>query len=389
MRSFDAVIIGGGFFGCYVALSLRRAFSSVAVVEREPDLLTRASYVNQARVHNGYHYPRSLMTALRSRVNFPRFCEEFGDCVETGFTKLYAIARESKVTAMQFERFCHNIGARIDSAPPRCRALFDSTLIEEVFVVRECAFNAVKLRARLKALLTDAGVEVLCGTSVRRVAQGNDGDSLDLELVDGRLSAGHVFNCTYSQTNTILRQSGLPLLPLKHELCEQPLLVPPPPLAKLGVTVIDGPFFSTMPFPARGLHSLHHVRYTPHHFWLDQEEYRDPEDNIRSARKRSRYPYMIRDIARFVPVLERATYVESLWEMKTVLPQNEIDDGRPILLRRDHGLRNLTVVLGAKIDNIYDVIDTMDKTLGLPGYSRQREPSAEALGVHQPRQGEN
>lgn len=369
MRSFDVVVIGGGFFGCYVALSIRRAFGSVAVLEREADLLTRASYVNQARVHNGYHYPRSLMTALRSRVNFPRFREEFGDCLETGFTKLYATARDSKVTAMQFARFCEKIGARIDSAPPPLRSLFDTALIEDVFVVTECAFNAVKLRARLKTLLADAGVEVLYGTSVRRVAQGSDGSSLDLELADGWLSAGHVLNCAYSQINTILQRSGLPILPLKHEICEQPLLVPPAPLAQLGVTVIDGPFFSTMPFPARGLHSLHHVRYTPHYFWHDQGEYCDSEETFRRFERRSRFPHMIRDIVRFVPVMDRAIYVESLYEVKTVLAQNEIDDGRPILFRADHGLRNFHLVLGAKLDNVYDVVDTLDKTLRFHGYT--------------------
>ena len=30
----------------------------------DADLMQRASYANQARVHNGYHYPRSLLTAL-------------------------------------------------------------------------------------------------------------------------------------------------------------------------------------------------------------------------------------------------------------------------------------------------------------------------------------
>ena len=51
----DAVVIGGGFYGGCLAAFLAERFRRVLLVEKEPDLLTRASFVNQARVHNGYH----------------------------------------------------------------------------------------------------------------------------------------------------------------------------------------------------------------------------------------------------------------------------------------------------------------------------------------------
>ena len=41
--------------------------------------------------------------------------------------------------------------------------------------------------------------------------------------------------------------------------------------------------------------------------------------------------------------------------MKTLLPQTESDDGRPILFQRDPGLPALIHVMGGKIDNIFDV----------------------------------
>ena len=58
----DAVIIGGGFYGAAIAVYLakQRGLKRITLIEREPTLLARASYNNQARVHNGYHYPRSL-----------------------------------------------------------------------------------------------------------------------------------------------------------------------------------------------------------------------------------------------------------------------------------------------------------------------------------------
>src|SRR5262249_38409470 len=72
------------------------------------------------------------------------------------------------------------------------------------------------------------------------------------------------------------------------------------------------------------------------------------------------FGHMRRDAARYLPALAEAEYVDSLWEVKTVLPVNESDDGRPILFQAHAGLPNFHCVLGAKIDNIFDVLDQID-----------------------------
>ncbi|MCI5763058.1 MAG: FAD-dependent oxidoreductase, partial [Actinobacillus porcinus] len=68
MASKSAVIIGGGFYGVNIALYLSqyKNIKDIVILEKEAQLLSRASYVNQARIHNGYHYPRSFTTAYRS-----------------------------------------------------------------------------------------------------------------------------------------------------------------------------------------------------------------------------------------------------------------------------------------------------------------------------------
>ncbi len=84
---YDAVVIGGGFFGCQLSLYLKQYMKAILILEKESDLLQRASFANQARVHNGYHYPRSILTALRSRVNFPQFVNEYRECIASNFDK--------------------------------------------------------------------------------------------------------------------------------------------------------------------------------------------------------------------------------------------------------------------------------------------------------------
>ncbi|MEE2887809.1 MAG: FAD-dependent oxidoreductase [Planctomycetota bacterium] len=366
MRShdYDAIVIGGGFFGCCLALHIRHTRNAkVAVLEREPELLQRASYCNQARVHAGYHYPRSILTGLRSQVNFPRFSEQWADCVDNEFEAYYAVARQfSNVTAVQFRLFCERIGAPVEPAPESVKRLFSTSLVEDVFRVTEYAFDSTKLKDRLLAEMQQAGVEICFETEALAVGRSDAGGLSVLSRTnDGELglTAGSVFNCTYARTNRLLRASDLPLVPLKHELTEVALVKVPEELENRAVTLMCGPFFGVMPFPARGLHSLYHVRYTLHGVWhdADPDQYRDPYEMLEHSQRESRYKHMVKDAERYLPCMVDCDYEDSLWEVRTVLPISEYDDSRPILYVEDCGLEGLTCILGAKIDNIYDMID--------------------------------
>jgi hypothetical protein len=70
---------------------------------------------------------------------------------------------------------------------------------------------------------------------------------------------------------------------------------------------------------------------------------------------------MRRDAARYVPDLRDCSYVRSLWEVKTILPQSGANDSRPILFKRDPSAPNLISLLGGKIDNIFDLDDVLPR----------------------------
>ena len=62
----DKSIIGAGLYGLYSALYCAKKGQRVTVLEMDGAAFSRATYINQARVHMGYHYPRSLATAAKS-----------------------------------------------------------------------------------------------------------------------------------------------------------------------------------------------------------------------------------------------------------------------------------------------------------------------------------
>ncbi|NMZ11762.1 FAD-dependent oxidoreductase [Pseudomonas proteolytica] len=362
----EAVIIGGGFYGSAIAVYLakQRGIKRILLIEREPALLMRASYNNQARVHNGYHYPRSFTTAYRSRVNLPKFVRDWPLAVKQDFTKLYAIARRnSKVTAKQFERFCREIGADIRPADAVLRALFEPRLIEDVFLVEEHAFDTTQLASWALRELKESGVQVRYQTRVKAISRGARSPlNVVVETSQGGqevITCRYVFNCTYSGLNQFAGDFPGVSTGLKQEITEMALMQMPASLRHLGITVMDGPFFSMMPFPARGLHTLSHVRYTPHLHWTDQLGV-DPYHKLDQYEHATRVDKMLRDVGRYIPEVLKAKHVDSLFEVKTVLVKNEGDDGRPILFERHSALPGAYSILGGKIDNIYDVLEKLD-----------------------------
>jgi glycine/D-amino acid oxidase-like deaminating enzyme len=374
-HNYDAVVIGGGFYGTVIAIYLakQRGLKRLLLVERENALLKRASYNNQARVHNGYHYPRSFTTAYRSRINFPKFLRDWPQTVRKDFTSLYAIARRnSKVTARQFEHFCRDIGAKLQPAPEALRGLFNMRLIEDVFLVEEYAFDSGLLAAWAADELAAAQVEVRLGTHAVAI-HAKENDTLEVVLISDSaeqvpVRCKQVLNCTYSGINQLQGDFPGTRLSLKQEITEMALMKAPEELKDLGVTVMDGPFFSFMPFPARGLHSLSHVRYTPHAHWSDRSDL-DPYGQLDQYGFSTRVDRMVRDAGRYLPALLDSRHVESLLEVKTVLVKNEGDDGRPILFEKHSALPGCISVLGGKIDNIYDVLEKLEAEplVGLDG----------------------
>ena len=107
MEYYDKIIIGAGLYGLYSALFCGKKGQRVLVLECDPTPFRRATYINQARVHQGYHYPRSISTAMKSAGYFERFNRDFDFCINREFDKEYATSSQySWSNGEQFKSFC-------------------------------------------------------------------------------------------------------------------------------------------------------------------------------------------------------------------------------------------------------------------------------------------
>lgn len=84
-------IIGAGWYGCHLALSLLQDGQQVTVYEKDARPISGASRKNQNRLHQGFHYPRDYETRRQSSEGFLWFKEHYGHLSETVANNYYAV----------------------------------------------------------------------------------------------------------------------------------------------------------------------------------------------------------------------------------------------------------------------------------------------------------
>ena len=278
---YGAIVIGGGFYGARLASMLRRRGLRVPARRAEASLLTRPLR-NQARVHNGYHYPRSiLIDALAPHHAGSR---RIWRLRARGFTHYYAVAGTSKVTAGQFANLQRSrrrwLGAahvanrltRRGSKPVRGRGgAFDGGARRADDTRARAGRRRVARRKprrspRPAAAWRSFGCERGAGPPVHRSTRPRSTPSWP--------------NRTYSRLNQLLRRRTPNRFQRNTVLTVRASSSRRRP-GGAAVTVMDGPFFADAASIARL--TLSHVRYTPHYNWHDRPNH--PSSKAYDARR--------------------------------------------------------------------------------------------------------
>lgn len=417
MIEVDRLIIGGGLYGLYSALYCGRKGMKVQVLEMDAAPFERATYINQARVHMGYHYPRSLTTAVKSAGYFRRFNDDFGFSVHSKFDQVYATSDQFSWTdAKQFMEFCKAANIRCDEVP--ASKYFKDGMCDGAFLTEEYTYDAHVLREYLLAEIANyPNIHLKYGVRIDEIVKDGSEYVVRVHVSDGDLRmntdararedikllhdlcfngdsfeyrSGFVLNATYASVNQILSKIYPDdIFKIKYELCEIILCEPSDRLKNVGITVMDGPFFSIMPFGLTGMHSLTSVTFTPHVVSFDecptfkcQEELEKLNStqadtkrigvasfscdahalnncNLCPARPKSAWPYMSHLADKYLKEEYGYKYVKSLYSMKPILKSSEVDDSRPTAIKVHSGNvagePTFISVLSGKINTVYDL----------------------------------
>ncbi|UGS23646.1 FAD-dependent oxidoreductase [Flavobacterium channae] len=368
MQKFDKIIIGAGLYGLYAALFCAKRGENVLVFEHDEEAFSRATYINQARVHMGYHYPRSYTTAKKSADYYDRFIEDYNFCIHNTFDKIYAISKNfSWTNATQFKKFCADTD--ILCKPINIDEYFKEEFCEGAYLSKECTYDAMILKKYfLDQLDKYNNVEIQYNTHITHVQKDAEFYQLTTNH-DKQYASDFVLNTTYASVNQVLQLFNEEPLKIKYELCEVILCKVSDNLKNIGVTMMDGPFFSLMPFGQTGYHSLTAVNYTPHktsYSFLPEFDCQKLSNktcsssklgncNICVAKPKTSWPYMLALAKKYLNDDITIEYVESLFSIKPILQESEIDDSRPTVIKEFTKKPKLVSVLSGKINTVYDL----------------------------------
>lgn len=373
MNVFDKIIIGAGLYGLYSALRCGERGQRILVLECDDAPFKRATYINQARVHMGYHYPRSFSTAIKSAHYFDRFCNDYGFCNLVEFDQVYATSTHfSWTNAEAFRKFCRDTNIRCDDISPD--KYFNPGMCDGAFLTKEYTYDAQILKKWFMEQLSHLdNVEICYNHRVQSIKC--TGNVWLVQAGDVQAETPFLLNATYAGVNEIHRLLDLEPFKIKYELCEIILCTVSENFKDVGITVMDGPFFSIMPFGKTGLHSLTSVTFTPHETSYDEVATFPCQEksngkcsagqlfncNDCDAKPQSAWPYMSQLARKYLKEEYNFKYLKSLFSMKPILKASEIDDSRPTVIRKYSDDPVFTSVLSGKINTVYD----LDEVLGV------------------------
>jgi hypothetical protein len=279
---------------------------------------------------------------------------------------IYAIAKNySWSNAENFQRFSNNMGIKCQEIDKSI--FFKETEIEKSFLTREFSFDASLIKNKLLYLLSNMNCEIAYSAQISEISKNND--FYKVFLKDGReIETTFILNATYASVNQIHSFLGFENLDIKYELCEVVLCEVSDRLKNVGITVMDGPFFSIIPFGNTGYHSLTSVERTPHL----TSNHKLPSfpcqklnancspkqlDNCNNClyKPDSAFVQMSQISKKFLNSNIEIKYIKSLYTIKAIMNASEIDDSRPTLIIKLSDKPYFYTVFSGKINAMYDL----------------------------------
>lgn len=233
-------IVGGGWYGCHLAVALGELGCEVSLFE-ERELFGGAATQNQLRLHLGYHYLRSHSTREQAKLGFTEFLENYEFLTHPIESNLYAVPVEE--TLLDYGTVCQILDSE---GLPHSLVSGDWNLwssgFEAVFRTEERIIDATKSKSHFLSKLHD--------TVIYRTVSRTDFEALFKEydfVIDA--SYGSSFN---DYPDSLFEAT---LMCQFEQAWGQEIFQ--------GLTLVDGELWSIYPTGQTNNRSLSHVGYSP------------------------------------------------------------------------------------------------------------------------------
>ena len=290
---------------------------------------------NTNRLHLGYHYPRDLNTALQCKKGFKIFSEEYSDCILSDIENLYCISKKgSKVNSSQYKDFCKSASLPFNEFPKS--ALPEKIYnIECVINTKESIYDSGMLKDSITSQLKLNNIEILNNSEVTKIEELEKGFKISVK--NEKFLAKSVINATYSNYNSFHNDLGLPKKKYQYELTIIPVIKWRKNKKPIGITLLDGNFFSVLPYGKRQKYSLYHVEHSVYKRFIGErppKEWLNTSNLIKEEDAKNIFKKMCNKASEWLPSIKDAEYESFLSTIRIVLSDAEDTDARPSLIEK-------------------------------------------------------
>ena len=245
-------IIGGGFYGCYLAkhLSLN---NKVTIFEANSGLILESGRYNQYRLHQGFHYPRSEATIEQTKIGYKKFALEFKDYLYFPKLNYYCIHKDSKIDFDSYIKILKkNKLDYVVSNKNEIPYLNHSSIVGSVNTKE----GVILVNKLIKKLINE--IKNNCKILINKKVLNVDTNLGVVETKEKKFLFDKIINTTYSNPNLGLK---IKKFDIKYEIAG--LLIPNIKIKDVpGITIMDGNYVSLYP-RSKSTFSLSSVKYTP------------------------------------------------------------------------------------------------------------------------------
>lgn len=229
-------IIGAGWYGCHAATCLKQWGIPFTIHEKASDIFTNASFYNQNRLHQGFHYARSSKTRTLCVNGYDKFMATYPQFTVRVEPNLYLVSKHSLLDAGTYNLIMSDLDVSFSQVET------DLTNAQIVLNTDERYIDPRLARAYFKDLLEP----------YLHLNSEVDDEYLARHAADFSYMLNCTNNCFHPIPNCLYELTLSAIYKCNRKL---------PPH---GYTVVDGSFGSLYPYdPCNHLYTLTHVSYTP------------------------------------------------------------------------------------------------------------------------------
>ena len=356
-------IIGGGIFGITTFFLLKSSGYDCVLIEKKNKLMLGASTNNLNRLHFGYHYPRDSETAKKSIEGYKTFSKFYKSSIVKSFNNYYLIAKhKSLVNFKKYLKFCVK-NKLLFKIIKNNNFFIKTNKIEGIIKVFEPIYSWEKLKDIIKKKIKNKNIKdhIYLNTKVLNVIYKKK--FYLIKTNKANFIADIILDTSYFSLNYNFIKSKKIKEYLKKIINQITIVgeISLKKLGRLGLAVMDGPFFSILPQGNKFEHLIYHVKYS-----VIKESQKKNFTNIKKKvdyiKYFEKFKYLVsKDLKNFFPKLE-IKFTNKFFISRRVLLNNKTDKRVSSITEIK---KNYFLILSGKVDHSVNIAKEFVKIISV------------------------